>query len=111
MGGLLDVLLAPLRWLVDFFAQLVCWIMTALIGALNLIVAALGALIAAAVALLPDMPEEIPSVPTELTTAAAWINWLFPVSAVAGLLGFLLTAWVLWQAVVILMRWAKATSE
>jgi len=95
-----------------FLAQLVCWIMTALILALNLILAALGALLEVLVALLPDMPSgSIPSVPDTITTAAAWVNWVVPVGTVASFFTFILAAWLLWQAVAIALRWAKATSE
>lgn len=103
-------MISLLQSLLDFFYQLVCWIMTALIGALNLIIASLGALIVLAVELLPDMPTT-PTVPSEITTAASWVNWIFPVNTVAQIITFLIGAWVLWQAVVLLMRWAKATSQ
>jgi hypothetical protein len=103
---------ALLQWLVDFFAQLVCWIMTALVLALNLVLDGLGALIETLVALLPDMPSDsIPAVPAEITTAAAWVNWFFPVSTVSNFFIFLLAAWLLWQAVAIAMRWAKALGD
>ena len=99
-----------LQALYDFLSQLVCWIMSALIGALNLILAALGALIATLVSLLPDMPAT-PSAPAAVTTAAGWVNWVFPVAQVALFFTFILSAWILWQAVAIAMRWAKALGD
>jgi hypothetical protein len=85
--------------------------MTALVLTLNLILAALGALIETLVELLPNMPDEVPSVPTEITAVASWVNWFFPVPTVLLFLTFIFGAWLLWQAVAIAMRWAKATSE
>ena len=99
-----------LQAIVDLLNQLVCWIMTALVSTLNLILRALGALIASLVALLPDMPAT-PSVPSPLVTAVGWINWIFPVSAVASFFTFILAAWLLWQAVAVAMRWAKALGD
>lgn len=100
-----------LQALYDFLSQLVCWIMTALVLTLNLLLAALGALIEALAVLLPDQSEAgIPSVPSEITTAASWVNWVFPVSTVASFFTFIFAAWLLWQAVAIALRWAKATS-
>lgn len=98
-----------LQWLVDFFAQLVCWIMTALMGFLNLMLVAIGGLIEAAIMLLPDMPT-VPGVPSEVTQVLAWINWFFPVGTVVSFFTFFLAAWILWQLVVILLRWAKASN-
>jgi hypothetical protein len=56
------------------------------------------------------MPDT-PSVPPAITTAAAWVNWFFPVNQVALFFSFILAAWLLWQAVAIAMRWAKAIRE
>jgi hypothetical protein len=101
-----------LQAIYDFLAQLVCWIMTALILALNLLLAALGALIEAAVELLPDLDDaDIPEVPGPVTTVAGWVNWFFPVTAALQFLTFLFGAWLLWQVVALGLRWAKATSE
>lgn len=97
-----------LQWLVDFFEQLVCWIMTALVGFMNLVILALGTLLVTLIELLPDMPEEVPSTPEPVEDVVGWINWFFPVSAVAQFLAFIISAWILWQAVALVMRWAKA---
>lgn len=101
---------AILQAIYDFLEQLVCWIMTALIATLNLLLAALGGLIALLVELMPDMPD-LPAVPAPITTAASWMNWVFPVGTVAVFFTFMLSAWILWQAVAIAMRWAKALGE
>jgi hypothetical protein len=84
--------------------------MRALVLVLNLILEALGALIAALLLLLPPMPD-LPERPAAFDTALGWINWFFPVSAALAFLTFMVTAWVLWQAVAIGLRWAKAIGE
>lgn len=98
-----------LQGIYDVLAQLVCWIMTALVLTLNLLLAAIGLLLEGAVFLLPDMPT-LPALPSEFATALAWVNWFFPVGTAVSIVTFLLTAWVLWQTVVLLLRWAKATN-
>lgn len=99
-----------LQGILDFLLQLVCWIMTALVLTFNLIIAALGALIAAAIELLPEI-DGVPAVPDEITAAAGWVNWFFPVGTVLNFFTFIVGAWLLWQAVVLGLRWAKATDE
>ena len=103
-----------LQALYDFLAQLVCWIMTALVLVLNLLIAALGALILFFVDLLPSMDDAesgIPGVPEQFETAGGWINWVFPVAQVLLLLEFIFLAWITWQVVLLVLRWAKATGE
>jgi len=101
-----------LQAIYDFLAQIVCWIMTALVLTLNLLLAALGAIIAAAVDLLPSLGDAgIPSVPSEVTAVAGWVNWFFPVSAALSFLAFIFAAWITWQLVLLGLRWAKATDE
>jgi hypothetical protein len=101
-----------LQALYDFLSQLVCWVMTALVLTLNLLLAALGALIATLIELLPEMDDaSIPAVPSQVTTAASWVNWFFPVNQALLFFIFIFSAWVLWQAVAIAMRWAKALGE
>jgi hypothetical protein len=98
-----------LQQILDFLSLLVCWIMTALVLTLNLLLAALGTLIEGFVILMPDMPD-LPTMPGAMLTALAWINWFFPVGTVVQILTFLFGAWLLWQAVVLILRWAKATN-
>jgi hypothetical protein len=96
-----------LQWLVDFFGQLVCWIMTALVLFLNLILAALAALVAGLLVLLPPMPDGLPEPPEQLPTAASWIAWFFPVSTVVEILLFVIAAQLVWWGVQLGLRWAK----
>lgn len=94
----------------DFLSQLVCWIMTALVLTLNLIIAALGAVLGTLIELLPEI-EGVPAVPDEITTVAGWVNWFFPVGQVSLFFVFIFGAWILWQAVAVIMRWAKAKDD
>ena len=96
-------------WLESLVTNLVCFIITALVRALNLILVALGALIEALVSILPNMPS-LPETPAEVGEVMGWVNWFFPVGTTIAVLAFLLTAWLLWQGVAIGLRWAKATS-
>ena len=99
-----------LQAIYDFLAQLVCWIMTALVLTLNVILGALGVIITEAIDLLPDMPTT-PTVPSQVEAVAGWVNWFFPVSTALQFLTFIFGAWLLWQVVVLGLRWAKATDE
>ena len=94
-------------WLESLVTNLVCFIKTAAVLAFNYIIAAIGALIAALAALMPNMPT-MPTRPAAFDTALGWINWILPVGTVVTIAAFLLTAWLLWQAVAIALRWAKA---
>ncbi len=91
----------------------VSWLFDAIealaVKALNAIIAALGAVLAALLELLPEMPD-LPAPPTALVTAESWVAWAFPVGTLLDCLAFTLAMWLLWQAVAIALRWAKATS-
>lgn len=103
-----------LQGIYDILAQLVCWILTALVTFANMVIAFLGALILFFVDLLPSMDDAedgIPGVPEQFETAGGWINWVFPVSSVLLLLEFIFLAWITWQVVLLVLRWAKATGE
>jgi hypothetical protein len=96
-----------LQWLVDFFGQLVCWIMTALVLFVNLMIAALAAIVSGFLILLPPMPDGLPEPPAELPQAAAYIAWFFPVGTVVAILVFAITAQLSFWAVQLVLRWAK----
>jgi len=85
-------------------------IIGAVVGALNTAIAALGAAAAAAIALLPNMPA-LPTEPSALVTAEGWVAWVFPVNTVWDILVFFIGVWLLWQAVAIALRWAKALGD
>lgn len=87
-----------------------CFIIYALVGALNLVIAALALFASGLFAVMPGMPA-IPSMPGPMTTALSWVAWAFPVGTVVDIFAFVLVAWLAWQGVAIGLRWAKATSE
>lgn len=78
-----------------------------LIKAVNGLIAALAAALSAFFAALPDMPE-LPEPPGAIETASSWVAWFFPVGALVDVLAFVLSMWLLWQAVALALRWAKA---
>jgi hypothetical protein len=92
LGGLLDILLE------------------AVVACLNALIAALGAVLAALFALLPDLPD-LPELPDAVTTAESWVAWFFPIGTVVDILVWGFTMWLLWQAVAIALRWAKALGD
>jgi energy-converting hydrogenase Eha subunit A len=98
-----------LQTIVDLF---VCWVETGVMTVLNLVIAALGAAIAALALLMPTMPD-FPTTPSWLsstgpTPVLGWIAWFFPVHQLVLMLAFFLSAWLLWFALSIVLRWAKA---
>lgn|SRR5881392_93165 len=101
-------MIALLQQIVSFF---VCWVETALVTILNALIAALGALLALLISLDPiDMPAP-PTLPAPMTTALGWVAWVFPVGTAVSILVFFVTAWIMWQVVLIGLRWAKASGE
>lgn len=82
----------------------------ALVDALNAVIAALAAVINALFAILPDLPE-LPEPPAAFTMAYGWVSWVFPVGTLLDILLFVLSMWLLWQAVAIALRWAKALNS
>jgi hypothetical protein len=77
---------------------------------LNALIAALAVAAAAVLGLLPDMPA-LPDLPAPMVQAEAWVAWAFPVETVWNILVFSAGVWLLWQAVAIALRWAKALSD
>ena len=98
------------EWLGDLLLGILCAIVSGIIHALNFVIAALGVLVAALVGLMPDMPS-MPAVPAAVKSALAWVNWFFPVGTVVQFFAFIVAVWLLWQAVAIGLRWAKAVRE
>lgn len=77
---------------------------------INGLIAGFGAVLGGFVSLLPDMPA-LPAMPTAFTTAYAWVAWFFPVNTLLSLLAAVLAFWLIWQVVVVALRWAKAVNE
>jgi hypothetical protein len=90
-------------WLLGNIAELV-------VRALNALIAGLAAALALVLAVLPDMPD-LPTPSVALVRAESWVSWFFPVGTLLDVLAFVVTVWLLWQAVAIALRWAKASAE
>lgn len=106
-----------LGFLTDWFQAILCaieniayWLLHLVVAGINAIIVGAAELIAAAIAILPDMPTT-PATPSEVTTAANWIAWVIPTSTIVDFLTFAFAVWLLWQLVVILLRWVKATDQ
>jgi len=56
---------------------------------------------------MPDLPDE----PESVETASEWVSWFFPVGTVIDVLAFVLTMFLLWQAVALALRWAKGIGD
>jgi hypothetical protein len=90
-------------WIFDAIKQLA-------VDAINGIIAAIAVVLSALFAVLPDMPA-LPAVPDAVTTSLEWVSWVFPVGTLVDILVFTLTMYLLWQAVAIALRWAKALNS
>lgn len=99
-----------LKQLLCLAQQMVEAITKAMVLALNQLIVYLAAVIDEVMDLMPTMPA-FPDVPTEFTTAVGWVAWLFPVNTVFDIVAFLIAAWLVWQGVMIALRWAKASGE
>lgn len=80
------------------------------VKALNALILALGTVLQAAFSALPDLPA-LPGLPDAFVTAEGWVAWFFPVGTVIDALAFVLSMYLLWQAVAIALRWAKALGD
>lgn len=90
-------------WLFDGIEELGLLVVNGLIQGFALVLSGF-------VAILPSMPA-LPTMPTAFTTAYAWVAWFFPVNTLLALLASVLAFWLIWQVVVIALRWAKAVNE
>lgn len=97
-------MIALLQQIVDDF---VCWIETGVVLFANLILTALGAVVSALIALLPSMPS-LPSIPSWFHTGYNYVAYWFPVDWALGLGATMLSLWLGWVAVAIVLRWARA---
>lgn len=88
--------------------HLPCYLLYGGIAVLNAIILALGTAAQLIVAGIPvDMPDA-PELPAPFATGLHWVAWVFPVSTVLDILLFFLSAWLMWQAVALALRWIKA---
>lgn len=80
------------------------------IEALNAIIKALATAANAVLGLLPGMPT-FPNLPSQFSQVMGWINWFFPVGTVFDIVAFMVTAWLLWMGLRVILRWAKLIAE
>lgn len=99
---------------IDILGQILCilqalaaMVLWALISAINLIIEALGSIIGWAISQLPDMPDDV-EWDGVASDVFGYANWVFPVGYIITALALLLTLWIAWAVVAILLRWAKA---
>jgi hypothetical protein len=102
----------------DLLSQILCWLkqlgamfLSALVDGVNLVIAGLAAFVQFLVDADPISFPSVPAWPSAMTTAYAWIAWVFPVGVVIDILAFVVVAWLAWQLVALGLRWAKLTSE
>jgi hypothetical protein len=92
-----------LQALLDSF---ICFVRTGVTDVLNAVIVALGAIVGVVLALLPSMPT-LPAIPADVTQAFAWGNYWFPVGYLVGTISTVLTLWLGWFAVQVILRWAR----
>jgi hypothetical protein len=80
------------------------------IKAVNSLIEGLGSVLGVLFAVLPDLPP-LPEPPAALVLAESWVAWAFPVTTLLNILAFVLSSWLVWQAVAIALRWAKAINS
>lgn len=85
-------------------------IVSLVISAINGLIAALGEILAGLFSLLPDMPE-LPDPPDAIVTAESWVAWIIPVHQIVLALTFVVSMWLLWQVVLIALKWAKMQGD
>jgi hypothetical protein len=79
----------------------------ALYGVLNAFITAVATVLEAVRSILPEMPD-LPTPPDSLVTAEGWVAWVFPVGTLLDVLAFVVSMVVIWEVVVLVLRWAKA---
>jgi len=99
-------MISLLQSIVDHF---VCWVQTGVTDTINALVIALAAVVSVVTALMPTIPSA-PSLPGPMTTALAWIAWFFPIGTLIDIMAFLLTAWLIWIGVSVVLRWVRVLS-
>ena len=106
----MSILLYPLQMILCVLQNLALSILAVIVMAVNGIIVSLAALITTIIATMPNMPS-LPSIPSEVSTGLTWVAWVLPTGTIYDILVFYLTAWLVWQVVLILLRWAKAPDE
>lgn len=95
---------ALLQTLLDDF---ICFVETGIVLFANLVLSGIGTVIAAIVSILPAMPS-LPAVPSWFNTGYNYVAYWFPVDWALGLGATMLSLWIAWLAIAIVLRWARA---
>lgn len=107
MTSLLSPLFSILNWIICLVVGFFYLVADGILWAVNIVIAGVAAALVAILVLLPAMPS-LPSLPTQFTTAEGWIAWFWPVSTTVDIIAFIVTAWLVWLAVAMMLRWARA---
>jgi hypothetical protein len=89
-----------MSWLLDHALELLYTIV-------NGFIVAVATVLEAVRSILPEMPA-LPAPPDALVTAESWVAWVFPVGTLLDVLAFVISMVVIWEVVVLVLRWAKA---
>jgi hypothetical protein len=98
------------QWIVDFFAQLVCWIETGLVDFSNLTISALGTVLAAVVGFMPSFPDPPDWSNTVTTDVMGFANWFVPLDFFVEWIASFASIFLVWKGIEVVLRWVKATS-
>ena len=79
-------------------------VVSLLVEAVNGWIMILGLALSAAIAVLPGFPE-VPALAGEIRSGVAWF---LPIGAMLAVFATFVTAWLLWMAVSVILRWARA---
>lgn len=79
-------------------------VVSLLIESLNGWIMILGLAISAVLAILPSFPD----VPTLDGDFLSGVAWFLPIAPMLGIFATFVTAWVVWMAYSVILRWAKA---
>lgn len=93
-----------LQTLLDDF---ICFVETGIVLFSNLVLKGVGAIISGLLAILPSMPS-LSSVPSWAVTGYNAVAYFFPVDYVFSFCATMLTLWIAWIGVAIVLRWARA---
>lgn len=119
MSNVLSELLSPLtgilNWIICLVESFFYYVADGIVWAINISIAGIAAALVDILALLPDMPD-LPSTPDwsplgagpTFSDVEGWVAWFWPVNTTVQILAFLVLAYLVWQGVSILLRWAKA---
>lgn len=98
----------------SLLTDILCWIkqigamvLNSIIDGLNAVIVALAAAAHFVAGLMPAMPAA-PTLPSPFNTVMGWIAWFWPVDTTVAALSFVVSAWLIWLGVSILLRWVRA---